>query len=140
MSVRGTAPLVYVYDMLDASLEALLAERSSRKFFDPWDPHNQFLSEWAFHRSLLSSSLVTSDPKLASFFFVPFYARIAYSSKRSHRALLNELQRALHASPYYQRSAGRDHMFVISSGRSMQQLFRDALPLVSSSILLKVKP
>ena len=133
------APMVYVYDFMDEVHSELLVAPSSRTFFDAWHEHNQFLSEYAFHRSLLASPLLTSDPEAASFFFVPVYARIALANRRLQRKVLKRLRAGLAASAYWQRSAGRDHVFVVSSSRPMAQLYREALPLVSPSILLKVE-
>jgi hypothetical protein len=143
-SVHGRAPLVYVYRFMDSLHSQLLSQPSSRNFFDPWHQHNQFLSEYAFHRSLLSSALVTNDPKRADFFFVPFYARLAYADKQLASGKLQQrmvaaLRSGLLDSPYFRRSGGRDHVLVVSSTRAMEQIYRDAFKLVESSILLKIE-
>ena len=90
---RGSVPLVYVYTFMDGAHETLLAGEASAPFFDPYHQHNQFLSEFAFHRSLLASSFVTPDPKHASFFFVPFYSRVALANRTSQTAMLMQLKR-----------------------------------------------
>jgi len=46
-----------------------------------WPAVAQFLSEFVFHRSLLASPFVTTDARRASFFFVPFYSRLAHSNR-----------------------------------------------------------
>ena len=152
-SVRGKTPLVYVYSFMDTLHSELLAMPTTQRFFDPWHHHNQFLSEWAFHRSLLASMLVTQDPDAADFFYVPFYSRLAYETRKadSHarhtadsargfqRRMLIALSAGLHASPHWRRSHGRDHLLLVSSTRSMEQLFKEVTPLVAPSILLKVE-
>jgi len=104
-------------------------------------------------------------PVQADFFFVPFYSRLAlglenqsvpplppYGSEPTCRlalglknqsaraALIATLRRQLEASPYYRRSGGRDHMFLLSSGRPMELLFGEALPLLADAIRLQVVP
>ena len=119
-----TAPLVYVYAFMDAAHAATLRQRSSATFFDPWHQHNQFLSEWALHRSLLASPLRTRDPERATFFFVPFYGRIAMAREGStssmQRTLVTALLDGLRGSRYWRRSAGRDHLFAVSSTRPLE--------------------
>ena len=84
--VRGGRPLVYVYPELDADHRALLSARSSETFLDIWHPNNQYLSDFAFHRSLLASNLVTTDPSAAAFYFVPFYSRVSLHNRTRHAA------------------------------------------------------
>ena len=132
---------------MDELHSALVRLPTSQTFFDPWHQHNQFLSEWAFHRSLLASALVTTDPRSADFFFVPFYSRLAYETRKAtdatqkvfQRRMLKALYRGLQASPFWQRSGGRDHLFVVSSTRAMEQLFKELAPLVAPAILLKIE-
>lgn len=139
-AVRGHAPLVFVYGFMERLHEELLAQPASKSFFDPWHEHNQFLSEWAFHRSLLASALVTRDPAQASFFFVPFYSRMALAGRKDlHGKMVAALAAGLRSSPYWRRSHGRDHIVVVSSTRPMETLFKHAHPLVAPSILLKVE-
>ena len=125
-AVRGRAPRVYVYGFMERLHAELLRQPSSRTFFDPWHHHNQFLSEWAFHRSLLASALVVDAPVHADFFFVPFYARLAYSHRAMQAKMLAALVAGLRSSPYFARSGGRDHLLVVSSTRSMEQLYKHA--------------
>ena len=44
---------------------------------------NQYLSEYALHRSLLQYEHRVRDPHAADFLFVPFYARLAYADKKA---------------------------------------------------------
>mmetsp|Transcript_44149 Transcript_44149/g.146282 ORF Transcript_44149/g.146282 Transcript_44149/m.146282 type:complete len:101 (-) Transcript_44149:435-737(-) len=78
-------------------------------------------------------------PVQADFFFVPFYSRLALGLKNqsARAALIATLRRQLEASPYYRRSGGRDHMFLLSSGRPMELLFGEALPLLADAIRLQ---
>ena len=57
----GALPRVYVYQFMDVLHSQLVNLHSSKNLFDPWHQQNQFLSEFAFHRSLLASPLVTAD-------------------------------------------------------------------------------
>ena len=140
-------PRVYVYTFMDSLHDQLVRLRSSEHIFDPWHQQNQaraqpcsrladlgrepfrrslfaqFLSEYAFHRSLVASSLVTADPAKASLYFVPFYSRMAFSNRSIRALMLSALEAGLGASPFWRRSRGRDHAFVISSTRPMEQLF-----------------
>ena len=131
---------VYVYDTMDGAHRELLASAAAQNFFDPWHPHNQFLSEFAFHRSLLASPFVTRNAEDASFFFVPFYSRILRSANRStQRRAQRALAAGLAASPHWQRSAGRDHLLLVSSARPMDELYGEALPYVRDAIQLKIE-
>ena len=141
-------PRVYVYSFMDALHDHLVRLPSSEHIFDPWHQQNQarascatlcsrlseprtsrvapivqFLSEYAFHRSLLASSLVTADPTRASLYFVPFYSRMAFSNRSIKALMLSTLEAGLGASPFWRRSRGRDHAFVVSSTRPMEQLY-----------------
>ncbi|KAL1522962.1 hypothetical protein AB1Y20_017926 [Prymnesium parvum] len=136
---RGAMPLVYVYRFMDPLHAELLRLPSTAQFFDPYHLHNQFLSEFAFHRSLLASALTTEDPERASFFFVPFYSRLAIANRTIQLKMLDALRTGLSESPYWRRSRGRDHMLLISSVRAMEVLFESQLPLISSSVLLKIE-
>ena len=140
-SARGSQRLrVYVYDTMDGAHRELLASAAAQNFFDPWHPHNQFLSEFAFHRSLLASPFVTRNAEDASFFFVPFYSRILRSANRStQRRAQRALAAGLAASPHWQRSAGRDHLLLVSSARPMDELYGEALPYVRDAIQLKIE-
>jgi hypothetical protein len=91
-------PLVYVYRFLDTAHRQLLAMPSSEPFFDIWHPHSQFISEFVFHRSLLASPFVTADARKASFFFVPFYSRLALSNRSVKALLLRRMEHELRAS------------------------------------------
>jgi len=132
-------PRVYIYRFMDELHDILLQSRSSQSMLDPWHQHNQFLSEYAFHRSLLASSLVTNDKSQASLFFVPFYSRMAFSNRSIKSVMLNQLGVGLRSSANWRRSQGRDHMLVVSSTRPMEQLFGAQLALISRAILLKIE-
>ena len=129
--MAASRPLVYVYDFMDGLHRELVCSPEVAKFFDLWHPHSQYLSEFAFHRSLVASSFVTEDPAAASFFFVPFYSRLAFELRRTNatlpRAMVAQLARGLRSSPHYRRAAGRDHMLLVSSTRPLQQLFGESL-------------
>ena len=54
-------------------------------------------------------------------------------------AALRALAAALAASPHWQRSAGRDHLLLVSSARPMDELYGEALPYVRDAIQLKIE-
>jgi len=141
--VAVARPRVYVYTFMDDLHRELLRSPLVAKFFDLWHAHSMYLSEFAFHRSLAAGDFATEDPDEADFFFVPFYSRLAFELRRAnasmHRAMLAQLHAGLLASPHYARSRGRDHILIVSSARPMAALYQQALPLIASSILLKVE-
>ena len=145
-SGRGRPPRIYVYDCMDGPHKALLSSAHVTPFFDPNSQRNQYLSEFAFHRSLLLSPSRVAQPEHADFFFVPFYGRLAYAdktaTKRIRKMQLNltaSLHECLRASPWWQRGRGRDHVALISSTRNPRKLYGDAWPLLKRSILMRIE-
>ena len=135
----GCAPLVFVHRFMDRLHARLVGLRSSRPFFDPWHQQNQFLSEFALHRSLLSSGLVTTNASRADLFFVPFYSRLALANASAQRDMIATLRAGLLASPHWRRSGGRDHLIAVSSTRPLEELFRSSHALVQRAVLLKIE-
>ena len=128
--VAAARPRVYVHTFMDDAHRELLRSPAVAKFFDLWHPLNAYLSEFAFHRSLAAGSFVTDAPDDASFFFVPFYSRMALELRRTnaslHAAMLGTLRAGLLASPHFRRSRGRDHLLLISSPKPMASVRREA--------------
>jgi hypothetical protein len=131
---------------MDRAHERLLSAPHVAGFFDPNQMRNQFISEYALHRSLLLHRDRTRDPRRASFFFVPFYSRLAYADgsatdavRRAQANLTASLASCLRASPAWRRSGGRDHLVAISSTRSPAKLFGAAWPLLRSAVLLPIE-
>ena len=130
---------------MDAAHAALLREPHVAPFFDPNLQRNQYLSEFALHRSLLAYSRRVLSPADADFFFVPFYARLAYADKvatkrvrRLQKNLTGTLARCLADSPHWQASRGRDHFVTMSSTRDPRKLFGPAWPMLADAVLLRI--
>lgn len=106
---------------------------------------NQYLSEYALHRSLLLSPQRVRSAAQADFFFVPFYSRLAYADKVASRGvrrqqanLTQTLHACLRASPWWRRSRGTDHVVAISSTRDPRKLFGAAWPQLRRAITLMI--
>ena len=130
---------------LDAAHSSLLREPHVAPFFDANLQRNQYLSEFALHRTLLRYPHRVSSPNDADFFFVPFYARLAYADKvaskrvrRLQRNLTDSLARCLDASQHWRASQGRDHFVILSSTRDPRKLFGKAWAMLSDSVLLRI--
>ena len=140
--VAAVQPRVYVHRFMDGAHRELLRAPAVARFFDLWHPLNAQLAEFAFHRSLAAGPFATEDADAASFYFVPFYARMALEARRDnaslHAMLLTQLRAGLLASPHFHRAQGRDHMLVVPTSRPMAAMFRGVLPLVAGSIWLTV--
>lgn len=115
-------------------------------FFDPDLARNQYLSEYALHRALLHSPARVLDAAAADFFYVPFYARLAYADKvasktvrRLQANLTDTLAACLRGSAAFRRSAGHDHLVAISSTRDPKKLFGAAWMLLKRAMLLRVE-
>jgi hypothetical protein len=115
-------------------------------FFDPDLARNQYLSEYALHRALLHSPARVLDAAAADFFYVPFYARLAYADKvasktvrRLQANLTDTLAACLRGSAAFRRSAGHDHLVAISSTRDPKKLFGAAWMLLKRAMLLRIE-
>ena len=142
----GRPPRIYVYDCMDHWHETLVGSSQTGPFFDANVQRNQYLSEYALHRSLLQYAHRVRSPEAADFFFVPFYARLAYADKKATkriRRLQHNLTGALYAclrhSPWWRRSRGRDHFASVSSTRNPEKLFGEAWPLLKRAVLLRIE-
>ena len=143
---RGRPPRVYVYGCLDGPHAALVGTGHVGPFFDANAQRNQYLSEYALHRSLLQYAHRVRRAEEADFFFVPFYARLAYADKRASKRtrrmqknLTSALASCLRSSRWWQRARGRDHFTLISSTRNPTKLFGDAWPLLKHATILKIE-
>ena len=115
-------------------------------FLDANVQRNQYLSEYALHRSLLQYPHRVRSPELADFFYVPFYARLAYADKKASkhvRRLQHNITSALYTclrhSTWWRRSRGRDHFASMSSTRDPKKLFGDAWPLLKRGVMLRIE-
>ena len=140
------SPRVFVYTCMDAAHERLLREAQVSAFFDANLARNQYLSEYALHRSLLLSSHRVHDPEAADVFFVPFYARLAYADRQAsgrtrqlQRDLTHTLDECLGASAAWRRSGGRDHMVALSSTRDPRKLFGEAWSRLKRALHLRIE-
>ena len=111
---RACGPLlgsVYVYSSpaLDGILEEILRNETALRVVN--DEH---AAEVAIHKSLLGSRYVTSDPRNATLYFVPFYGKLARSPEAFER-MKRAVQDVLETSEALNASGGRDHLLVASS-------------------------
>lgn len=120
--------------------------RQVSAFFDPQLARNQYLSEYALHRSLLVSPNRVLSPAAAQVFFVPFYARLAYADKKASRRvrrlqanLTSTLAECLRSSAAWKRAAGRDHFVAMSSTRDPRKLYGEAWPLLKHAVLVRIE-
>lgn len=112
-------PRVYVYPCMDSAHAALLRARHVRSFFDPDLGRNQYISEYALHRSLLASPQRVEDPTAADFHFMPFYSRLAYADKKAaprvrrlQANLTSALASCLRSSAAWRSSRGMGRAYV----------------------------
>lgn len=112
---RPPALGIYVYDLPPSYNRDWLAAADGRC------RSHLFAAEVAIHEALAGSPLAVSDPAEADFFLLPVYVSCNFSTANgfpslSHaRPLLRsavQLVSALH--PFWNRSSGRDHLFVAS--------------------------
>ena len=144
--VAPAVPRVYIYPCMDDIHKRLLSLPRSAHFFDATGARNQYLSEFALHRSLLIHPARVSRPEAAQLFFVPFYSRMLYADRvapASARALQRNATRVLRnclaTSAHYRRSHGRDHIATLSSTRDPKKLFGEAWTLLRRSLLLRIE-
>lgn len=110
-----------------------------------------FAAEVAIHKALLKSDVRTLNPLEADFFFVPVYLSCNFSTlngfpSMSHaRSLLSSAVELISTTmPFWNRSNGRDHLFVASHDfgacfRSVEELaIEDGIPeFLKKSIMLQ---
>lgn len=131
---------------MDAWHDTLLSAPHVEAFFDANSQRNQYLSEFALHRSLLQYEHRVRDPAHADFFYVPFYARLAYADKKANRYvrtlqrnLTTSLATCLRRSPAWRQHKGRDHFAIISSTRDPKKLFGDAWTYLKRGVTLRIE-
>lgn len=117
---------IYVYD-LPAKYNRDLVRKSRTQpptIRDPYCDTNFYSSEVHVHEFLLSSAVRTTDAQRADFFYVPIYttcdlittqpndvARVGANFDAAMRHVIERM-------PYFNRSNGRDHVFLFAQGFS----------------------
>ncbi|KAJ6819333.1 putative glucuronosyltransferase [Iris pallida] len=105
---------IYVYDLPPSyNRDWLAADGRCRSHL--------FAAEVAIHEALAGSPLAVSDPAEADFFLVPVYVSCNFSTANGFPSLSHArplLRSAVHRvsalHPFWNRSSGRDHIFVAS--------------------------
>lgn len=124
---------VYIYDFPDdlpwrAAARELHA--AGRRWFAAGAEEEMFSLEVVLHRALRSSCVRTTQPELATYFFVPFYSDIEYrlahrpaAASKYGRAVLDAMAGNASAwerhfrvtGEYWERSGGWDHIVVMAA-------------------------
>ncbi|KAJ4746753.1 Xyloglucan galactosyltransferase KATAMARI1-like protein [Rhynchospora pubera] len=92
------------------------------RFLSAWYATDQFAAEQIFHRRMLNHPCRTSDPTIATAFYIPFYVGLAVDRHLWNLAATPEqrdqdcshLLRWLQDQPPFRRSNGWDHFLTIS--------------------------
>lgn len=129
---------IYVYDLPEEFNSGLKAEQE-RCVID------QYGTEIRFHEQILESAVHTVEPEEAEFFFVPIYGEChLYQQTALHGkgglAITNDwylrgLHTVTHSHPWWNRTQGRDHLFVFAGARGAH-IFKDWKKHIRKSIFL----
>lgn len=117
---------VYVYDLPPRFNTQLIraSHQSPSHIRDPYCDENFYSSEVHVHHFFLNSSVRTLDPELANFYYVPIYTTCDLINKqpndlqRTGRNFRDAMQSIVNDHPYWNRTDGRDHVFLFSQGFS----------------------
>ncbi|KAL6841322.1 hypothetical protein ACP4OV_028840 [Aristida adscensionis] len=136
-------PKVYVYD-LPSRYNTDLPEK------DPRCLTHMFATEIFVHRSLLSSPVRTLDPEEADWFYAPVYTTCDLTPSGhpmpfdSPRMMRSAIQLLATRWPYWNRSEGADHFFVVPHDfgacfhfREQKAIDRGILPLLQRATLVQ---
>lgn len=126
---------VYVYEVDDYPELGVLASGAA------FCRDNQWGFESAIHEWLLACPCRTNDPNHADFFFVPQYTAChlnvqSISEEESDDLFVSLVQNLQH----FNRSRGRDHVFVFGGGFGVDGPFRSWRSHVADSIFLMAEP
>lgn len=129
---------VFVYELPD-EFHVELKRQQKRCISD------QYGTEIRIHEDLLKSPLRTLDPEEAEFFYVPWYGEcfLFREEKRDHKNAISTTNkwfiRAVNIVkqeyPYFNRTLGRDHVFVFPGARG-PHIFRDWKRHIRKSIFM----
>jgi hypothetical protein len=106
----GPRAKIYVYELPPQFTSHLLYAHHPLEY-------NSIYSAGRFlHMRLLASEYRTTDPSDADFYFVPVWARAAGSGPPRYRSkyLIETRNYIMHAFPYWNRTSGRDHLWVLT--------------------------
>eukprot|EP00933_Yihiella_yeosuensis_P059733 TRINITY_DN6134_c4_g1_i1.p1 TRINITY_DN6134_c4_g1~~TRINITY_DN6134_c4_g1_i1.p1 ORF type:complete len:524 (-),score=76.10 TRINITY_DN6134_c4_g1_i1:127-1698(-) len=126
---------VYVYNPEDYS------ELNSLTTGPAYCRENQWGFEVLLHEWFLACPCRTDDPAQADFFFVPHYTASHLNVKTYTEAESDEMFRNLIPKlKHFNRSGGRDHLFVWGGGFGADGPFRSWRQYVADSIFLTTEP
>lgn len=129
---------IFVYD-LPAEYHSALKKDQPRCISD------QYGTEIRIHETILNSPYRTANPEEAEFFYVPIYgecylfranrllgkAGLEDTNKWYHKAM----NKIIHEQPYWNRTQGRDHVFVFAGARG-PHIFKDWKRVIKKSIFM----
>ncbi|CDF40746.1 Glycosyltransferase, family GT47 [Chondrus crispus] len=124
--VAAAALRVFVYD-LPPRFNVALVEKSIAQpgpIRDPRCDTNFYSAEVHVHRWLLASPIRTADPEEADFFYVPVYTTCDLITHQPNdvprvgRHFAEAMDVVIRDYPYWNRSSGRDHVYMFSQGFS----------------------
>eukprot|EP00873_Tetraselmis_striata_P033273 jgi/Tetstr1/453537/TSEL_040505.t1 len=135
---KATDFKIYVYD-LPKEYHIALKKDQPRCITD------QYGTEIYIHETILNSSYRTLDPEEAEFFYVPIYgecylfranrllgkAGLENTNKWFHKAM----KMVINDHPYWNRTQGRDHVFVFAGARG-PHIFKDWKKVIKKSIFM----
>lgn len=117
---------VYVYDLPSRFNTQLIraSHQSPSHIRDPYCDENFYSSEVHVHQFFLNSSVRTLNPENANFYYVPIYTTCDLINQqpndlqRTGRNFREAMQLIINRQPYWNRTDGRDHVFLFSQGFS----------------------
>jgi len=129
---------VYVYDTDEVPELTMLLEGGS------YCKSNQWAAEVVIHQFLLQSKVLTSNPQEADFFFVPQYSScmIFTAAGDGFRETQSDhlFKKIIKKLPYFEKTKGRDHVFVFSGGHGVDGPFFSWRKYIKDSIFLVIEP
>ena len=132
---------IYVYDV-PPRFHVWLAAHFRRE--GRWDQSYLYSLDAKIHRWLLRSPYRTLDPDSADYFFVPAYLSLGYydysfglywMESRGVAFLRALMDHVVHAAPYFNRSAGADHVMVMTNDKGAT-FIRAAEPRLTKMVLV----
>lgn len=115
---------IYVYNLPEEFNEALvqLSHRNPPKIRDPLCDESFYSAEVSMHRFLLRSAVRTRNPEEANLFYVPIYTTCFLMTHQPNNLeatgahFAKGMQHLVTNYPYFNRSAGRDHVYTFTQG------------------------
>ena len=100
-----------------------------------WSAHARLAAEVGLYHVLKSHPRRTRDPKVAMLFYVPVFEYMSFKlanlcgGNSSHGERMRAASAALHASPHWQASGGRDHFVLSTAFNHPTSIVTRTLPL-----------